>query len=250
MKKTTPTQEPSIQTINWVELVIFYVVAVVVSAPFRLRLVNMEDILPLPFGLNIFYHVLRGIGPLAGFIVVYYLLKSRVERKISFWGRNRFFSLLAILVIPVGLTMAGVQNDFELSRNYYGMLTGLMLILYALAEEYGWRAYLQEALAPLPIVWRILIIAVLWYLWHLNFIIPPFNIKMQLIHFLALLLGAWGLLKISESTYSVLFVAAVHLSFNLMSDVACGFRARLIILSFSVLLWIVLIKLLTRKNIV
>jgi len=197
--------------INLKELFLFYLTAVLVSAPFRLNLINLNELLPLPAGLGIFYHTLYATGPLTGFIVVYYLMHSKVPRKVTFWGLNRTMSLLAILVIPAGLTISGITGKSGLESHYAGFLTGIMLVMYALAEEYGWRGYLQEALAPLPLVFRVLAIATLWYIWHLNFLRPGVNVTMHLIHFGSLVLGSWGLLRISESTGSLLFAAAVHL---------------------------------------
>jgi hypothetical protein len=239
---------PSTQKVNWKEVLTFYIVAVAVSAPFRLNLIQPAQILPLPYGLNIFYRVLRGIGPAAGFLVMLYILKSNAVRANSFWGLNKIYSALSVLVIPIGLTLVGVNNDWGLDKNYYGFLTGMMLILYALAEEYGWRGYLQQALLPLPLPYRIVAIAVLWYVWHLNFLLPNISVQMHVVHFLSLVLGSWGLLKITESTYSILFAAAVHLSFNILSDVDADFRGKVIIVILGAVVWTILIISLSKRG--
>lgn len=235
------TMEIQGKNINWMELIIFYVVAVLVSAPFRLNLIKLDELIPLPYGLNVFYHILRGIGPAVGFITVYYLFKSRVPGRFTFLGLNKYYSFIAIAVIPLGLTFAGVDNDSGLNRNYFGFLTGIMLIFYALGEEYGWRGYLQQALSPIKVPYRILLIALLWYVWHLNFLLPGFTVKTHLIFFMFLLLGSWGLMKISESTFSILFVAAVHLSFNILSDVKTDFNRKVIVLLVAAAIWTILI---------
>jgi uncharacterized protein len=243
------TREIQGKNINWMELIIFYIVAVLVSAPFRLNLIKPDELFPLPYGLNIFYHILRGIGPTVGFITVYYLLKSRVPRRLTFLGLNKYYSLFAIAVIPLSLTFAGVDNDSGLNENYFGFLTGVMLIFYALAEEYGWRGYLQQALSPVKVRYRIVLIALLWFIWHLNFLLPGFTVKTHLIFFMFLLLGSWGLMKISESTFSILFVAAVHLSFNVLSDVHADFNRKVIVLLFAAAIWTILITSLQRSKI-
>jgi membrane protease YdiL (CAAX protease family) len=234
--------------INWTEILIFYAVAVLISAPFRLNLIKLEEILPLPYGLNVFYRIFRGIGPAIGFLVIYFVFKSKVERRLTFWGTNKYYSLLAIILIPLGLTFSGVDNNSELNRHYFGFLTGITLIFYALGEEYGWRGYLQQALSPMNAPYRILTIAAFWYVWHLNFLLPDFSIRTHVVFFLFLLLGSWGLLKISESTFSILFVAAVHLSFNILSDVHSDFTKKVIVILVAIAVWIFLIVSLNKQK--
>ena len=85
--KTAPkTAPPNATGINRMEIAVFYVIAVVVSAPFRLDWVTPAKWLPLPFGLDIFYAVPRGIGPACGYLVVTRFRKSTVVRDVSFWG--------------------------------------------------------------------------------------------------------------------------------------------------------------------
>ncbi len=245
----TPNQGVSFKRIKWIELIIYYTVSVLVSAPFRLGLIKMDEIIPLPYGLNIFYRILRGIGPAIGFLVVYYVLKSKIDRKLSFWGVNKLYSLLAVLVIPLCLAIAGVTNSEEYNQHYFGFITGIMLIFYALGEEYGWRGYLQQALEPLKLLYRVLIIAILWYVWHLNFLLPDFTVKTHIVFFAFLILGSWGLLKISESTFSILFVAAVHIAFNILSDIHVAGIMKIIVLVFAASVWTILIILLNKKRV-
>jgi uncharacterized protein len=234
--------------IRWGEIIIFYLVSVLISAPFRLGYVNLGELIPLPYGLNIFYRILRGIGPAIGFLTVYYIMKSKVDRKLTFWGVNKYYSILAAAVIPLSLGIVGVSNAENLDKHYYGLISGIFLIFYALGEEYGWRAYLQQALEPMKILWRVLLIAVLWYVWHLNFLLPDFTIKTHLVFFGFLVLGSWGLLKISESTYSILFVAAVHLAFNVLSDVHGLGNNKIIVIVIATLIWTLLMISLVKKR--
>ncbi len=236
------------EKIKWGEIFIFYCVSILVSAPFRLHLIKMDQIYPLPYGLDIVYRILRGIGPAIGFLIIYYLLKSKVDKKLSFWGFNKWYSILAIIIIPMSLTITGVNNADGLDHHYYGFLTGMILIFYALGEEFGWRGYLQQALEPMKMPYRILLIAILWYVWHLNFLIPEITLKSHLIHFSFLLLGSWGLLKISESTSSILFVSAVHLAFNILSDVELPGQVKIMIVLLAAIVWTALIILLHKNR--
>lgn len=241
-------EDLKISKINWKEIFIYFIIAVSVSAPFRLNFIHLNELLPLPHGLSIMYQVFKGIGPFLGFIFVFYVLKSKIKNEFSFFGINVIYSILSVLIVLVGLTVIGVNNGIGINKMYYGFIYGMMLMLYSLGEEYGWRGYLQQALKPLPLFYRILVIAILWYFWHLNFLIPGISMKVHIIHFLALVLGSWGLLKISETSYSILFTAAVHLSFNIFSDVDCSFNGKILILFSSALVWVILIKKISKNN--
>ena len=236
------------KSVNWKEVFIFFIVATAVSAPFRLSWLDMKEILPLPGGFNIFYNVLRGIGPLVGFVILFYGLKSKTLMTNSFFGINKLASIFAIVVIPIGLAVVGVPNSMNLNENYFGFLYGAMLVLYAIGEEYGWRGYLQEALRDLPLFIRVLAIASIWYLWHLSFLLPDVSLKTHVIHFGALVLGSWGLLKITDMSKSILFASAVHLSFNLFGDVRGDLQGRLIVLSVAVISWVIVLQFIKRKN--
>ncbi len=233
---------PKTSSINWTEIAVFFVIAVGVSAPFRLDWITPAKWLPFPYGLDIFYAVLRGIGPACGYLVVTRFLKSTVIRDISFWGVNGMISFLAMLILPVMMAIVGTTEAAAQNKHYLGCLYGVMLVLYALGEEYGWRGYLQPALAPMRLFPKVMLIAVLWYLWHLNFLRPGISPKMHLIHFLSLVAGSWGLLKIADTTKSILFTAAVHLSFNVLADGTGRINSPLLIIGVAGALWFALIR--------
>lgn len=234
--------------VNWLEIGIFYLIAVLVSAPFRLGLFQPEKILSLPYGLNSLYTIFRGIGPMVGFLVIFFIIKSKTKRQLSFWGSNKLAGFLAVIIIPSGLSVMGIENSMGYNPHYYGFLYGFTLVCYGLGEEYGWRGYLQQALSPLKTIYKILLIAIFWYVWHLNFLMEGISVRTHIIHFLSLVAGSWGLLRITEISHSILFASAVHLSFNLLSDVQGNLKARLIILSISIGVWIILLKLLHKKR--
>lgn len=238
----------AVNKIPWLEIAVFYVTAVVVSAPFRLGYIAFDLMEELPFGLNIFFHIFRAAGPLAGFLLVVYVCRTRVKRSITFLGQNAKASLIAIVPIVAGLSVAGVANNKGIQENYFGFITAIMLVIYALFEEYGWRAYLQQVLQPLKMIYKVFLISTLWYLWHLNFLNPHISLQTHLIHYLSLMLGSWGLLKISEATSSLLFVSAVHLVFNVLMDVNTEFSSRLIIASAAIATWTILLFYLKKSR--
>jgi membrane protease YdiL (CAAX protease family) len=124
----------------------------------------------------------------------------------------------------------------------------LTLVLYALGEEFGWRGYLQQALAPLKLPVRIVAIGTIWYLWLLNFLNPHISLSSHISLYVAVVLGSWGLLKITDATKSILFAAAVHLSFNLFADAQIDGTKRLIVICVAAVVWTVLIVAMGRKK--
>ncbi len=245
---TSAQQQTPDRSIPWSEIALYVVIATAVTAPFRLGWFDPATYVTLPFGMNLLFKVLRGIGPAVGFMVMRYIVHSKVPRTTSFWGIDAKASLIAILVFPVGLMIIGVENNAGLSPAAYGFLGGMTFALYALGEEYGWRGYLQQALAPLALPVRLLVIASIWYLWHLNFLNPNITLTMHLIQFGSLVLGAWGLLKVTESTHSILFAAAIHLVFNLFADAQIGGTKRLIFIGAAAVIWTGLIMMIERKK--
>jgi len=236
------------RSINWKEILLFFFIATAVSAPFRLNVITLLKDLDVPGGLNIFFFVLKGIGPLVAYLMMYYIVKSKTPRPNTLFGKDRIASIIAISVIPIGLTVIGLPNENGLNENYFGLIYGLMLALYALGEEYGWRGYLQQALEPLPVFVRLLVITTFWYTWHLNFLIGPISVQGHVIHFFSLLAGSWGLLRVTDVTRSILFAGAVHLSFNLFADVPGDFNKRLYVLIAAGIVWAILLRKISRKS--
>lgn len=224
--------------VPWREIGVFYVLAVGLSAPFRLGWVNVAELVPLPGGFSIFYGVLKAIGPVVAYFVVFQLLKSKVPQEMSLTGRFPVGSVASLVVLPVCFTVLGMDNHFGIERHWFGLLYGLMLAAYALCEEYGWRGYLQPALSPLSTPVRVLLIGCLWYLWHLNFLKAGIPIQAHLIHFGSIFLGTWGLLVVTEKTHSLLLAAAIHLIFNLFADVNWSDQNRFITLGAALVFWV------------
>jgi membrane protease YdiL (CAAX protease family) len=238
----------SINQIKWTEIAIFYVIAVLLSAPFRLRLISFEDLIPLPYGLNIFFRVFRAIGPFIGYLVVFYIINSKVKKEVTFLGKDNLISFLSISPIWIGMAAVGVENKENINTHFLGFIYGFTLIIYALFEEYGWRGYLQQALKSIRLPVRIFIIGTLWFIWHLNFLNPNITIQIHLIQYFSLLAGAWGLLKISEVSSSLLFTSAVHLTFNIFMDVNCTFLEKMGMIAASIITWVCSIAYLTRRK--
>jgi len=97
--------------------------------------------------------------------------------------------------IPVILLLIiGVDNKQGDNAHYFGLIAGLSTFIYCFFEEIGWRGYLEQELKDVSEFKRVLIIASLWYLWHLSFLRNP-DLIQNVMFFGWLLIGSWGLGK-------------------------------------------------------
>ena len=128
----------------------------------------------------------------------------------------RIFSIgiwksVILMLIPIVLfTLVGILN---VGHPYYigGPKLIFGAILYGAFEEYGWRGYLQSELKNLNKHLKYFIIAVLWYVWHLEF-----GFDMQHLSFFGIILfGTYGMGVVAEKTKSLVVVALFHAFFNL-----------------------------------
>lgn len=151
--------------------------------------------------------VLQGIGPLLGGLFVIKFLKRPNELKLL--GIGFLNTLLAISIPIVLFSLVGILNTGKPYLNAPKIIA--ILLVYALFEEYGWRNYLQSELSELNKVIKYLIITILWFIWHLNFELT-FN---NLIFFLILFAGSFGIGYVADRSKSLIFVALFHDFFNI-----------------------------------
>jgi len=147
-------------------IAVFYLIALVFAYFFRYAQPEWYDTLDLPAGLTIVRNLLSALGPWLGAFLVTILL--RPERKVSLFGSGRLPSLIMIAVPVVVFTLFGASNSDGLNEYYYGLIVGLLMAVYCLFEESGWRGYLQDELRGMNPFLRYVVIGVMWYAWHLT----------------------------------------------------------------------------------
>lgn len=108
----------------------------------------------------------------------------------------------------------------------------MVCLFYAYFEEYGWRGYLQSELIGFRKWGRVLIIKVLWFMWYLNFECSISN----LLFFVILFFGSWGIGQIAIRTQSIVICACFHSVINIMQNVDMTV-AVLTLLVLCVVLW-------------
>ena len=187
---------------------------------------------------NLYINILlQGIGPLLGGLFVIKIMKRPNELKLL--GVGFLKTLLAISIPIVLFSLVGILNTGQPYLNAPKFVG--IIIVYALFEEYGWRNYLQSELSELNKFVKHLIIAVLWFVWHLNFELSVGN----LIFFVILLAGSFGIGHVADKTKSLLFVALFHAFFNIsQNELLSGIemKQKLTIVAISIVSAIVIMR--------
>ncbi len=160
---------------------------------------------------NLYINILlQGIGPLLGGLFVIKVLKRPNQLKLL--GIGILKTILAISIPIVLFSLVGILNTGIPYINAPKYIA--IIIVYALFEEYGWRNYLQSELSELNKILKYLIITILWFIWHLNFELSIDN----LIFFIILFAGSFGIGYVAEKSKSLILVALFHAFFNISQN--------------------------------
>ena len=171
----------------------FYITALLLRL-ISLLVVNKIPSIETNYALQVSAALATGLGPAIGALVAMLLFKRKTEYTLA--GKSARKSI-ATIVIPC--IVFGIIGGWDLG------LTCLFAFVYGLLEEFGWRGFLQYELRKLPMWQYVLIITVMWFLWHLDF-----TLQSVLPFFLLLLFASWGIGKVVIGTHSLLLCAAFH----------------------------------------
>ena len=241
---------------NIKRIIIFMVIAIIISNIFRFDIFNFRDSLeqlPTWFFLLI-TALLEGSGVIIGALIAVFLLKKERKTKISLLGTSKLKSLLMAIIPIIILTIIGVDNEYGLNAHLYGFFAIVATLTYCIMEEYGWRGYLQEELREIKSWKKYITIGFLWYLWHLTFLTEAsFG---ENIFFLAMMIfGSWGIGLVAETSKSIIASACFHLiiqimMFNDLIKDGINGTEKLIILGISIVIWYVIIKKWEKQSII
>jgi membrane protease YdiL (CAAX protease family) len=179
--------------------------------------------------------ILQGIGPTIGVIVASLIFKIKF-RPMTLTGNYKqiLVPFSAYWFLPVLL----ISGYAFLTKDSFPVFSVFLFFVYGLLEEIGWRGFLQQQLKDLPKIWNILIVGILWFIWHLNFEMTTMNLL-----FLGLLIfGSWGIGIVADKTNSLLAVSAFHTLNNIKTE------NNLIIIGIFVIIWILMIIYSERKK--
>ena len=186
-------QNLSYKNIHIGAIATFYIIALLVRL-ISLHVVDKYPSIETNHALQVCAALATGLGPAIGALVAMFFFKRKTEYTLV--GKSVWKSILTI-VIPC--IVFGIIGGWELG------VTCLVAFTYGLLEESGWRGFLQYELRNLPVWQYVLIITVMWFLWHLDL-----NLLSSLPFFLLLLFASWGLGKVVSETHSLLLCAAFH----------------------------------------
>ncbi|MGE8378353.1 MAG: type II CAAX prenyl endopeptidase Rce1 family protein [Sphingobacterium sp.] len=215
--------------INYWAVVIYYIIAVVCR-----YLTNKTELLSVienPY----LKSILTGAGPAIGATFVF--LAFKIKPVLSLKGNYKRIILPIVLywILPVVL----ISALSYLTKGTIPYLEVFSVLIYGLLEEIGWRGFLYQQFKTFKPLYNILLLSLLWFLWHLNF---DFT-SVQISFFVILVLGSWGIGKVADSTGSLIAVSAFHSLNNFFSDINTKSGA---ILAILLAVWVV--SLLIRKR--
>ncbi len=174
-------------------IVTFYIIAVLVRL-ISLLVVDKYPSIETNYVLQVSAALATGLGPAIGALVAMLIFRRKTEYTLT--GKSAWKSM-ATVAIPC--VVFGIIGGWDLG------VTCLLAFVYGLLEEFGWRGFLQYELRKLPVWQYVLIITVMWFLWHLDL-----NLRSVLPFFLLLLFASWGIGKVVNDTHSLLLCAAFH----------------------------------------
>ena len=215
--------------INYRAIILYYMIAVACR-----YFTNRTDILK---GLNNEYlrSTLTGAGPAIGAVIVFALFNIKPIMSLKGNYKKILLPILIYYVLPVVL----ISIVLYYTKGTIPWMAVSSILIYGLLEEIGWRGFLYQELKGLPIVANILIVATLWFLWHLNFEFSASNV----LFYALLILGSWGIGKVADSTNSLIAVSAFHSLNNFFPKLD---PTRISILSALLIIWI--LSLIIRKK--
>lgn len=171
--------------------------------------------------------ILQGAGPAVGALVACTVFKIKPILTLKGNFKKAIVPFLLFWMLPIILILS-VEYFVKGTLSFQAVTA---ILMYGLLEEMGWRGFLQQQLKHLPQLLSIVIIATLWFIWHLNFDLTSSNV----IFFGILLMGTWGIGKVSDSTQSLLAVSAFHSLNNFFTDVN---QTKFLILITLLIVWI------------
>jgi membrane protease YdiL (CAAX protease family) len=201
--------------INWKYVIGFYLLALVLAFPFN-SFMTEELHQKLTVG-TIFYKssfLPAGLATLIVGVLALYYDKS-VIKEVTFLGQHNMKNVIITILPLMVFTISGLQNSIKINPHLFGLLVSLLFLAYALTEEVFWRGYLINALRPLGPFKQYVLLALLWWFWHI-----PFRDGQDFVGFFIMIVGGSFLIsKFVEATKSFFTTAAIHSIMNIGSNV-------------------------------
>ena len=187
---------PRLSLVSWRWVFLYYALALALSMPFNLGWLATWFDTHFPGSIFSRWPFLpAAIGPAIGVLIARHF-DHRTVQTTTILGPSPSRTLVTALIPLMCFSLVGPETG----------LYALVAIIYALGEEFGWRGFLADALAPLRGPWALAITSCLWWFWHLRFssnfdllVFPPI-----------ILVSSWLLGHAARTSGSVLVAAAMH----------------------------------------
>ncbi len=192
--------------INWKFVILFIVVALGISFPIQNG--YLDDHFQTLARSTIFVnsgYLLAGISPLLAALVIIPFHKD-LSDKITIFGEEKLKNILILCLPVLAFSVVGIKNDFGVEESLFGFSFAAINTIYACAEEFGWRRYLQNALEPLNKNLKYILISFVWWIWHFRF---ESQFELFIFPFICIV-GGFLLGKLTDEFKSILPVAAMH----------------------------------------
>ncbi|MCP2025377.1 membrane protease YdiL (CAAX protease family) [Flavobacterium sp. HSC-32F16] len=182
--------------INYEAIAVFYIIAIVC------RFIAVKTELFNGVVHDYVFILIRGAGPALGAFIAIKLFSLQNPMSLKGIYTNIALPFVIFWLLPA----LSITTLYYFIYGKFPIVFAFTVLVYGLLEEIGWRGFLQEQLKGLPKFTATVIIAVLWFVWHLNFNMTSSN----LIFFGIIFFGTWGIGKIYSKTNSLIAVAGVH----------------------------------------
>jgi membrane protease YdiL (CAAX protease family) len=222
-------------------IAVFYIIALVLR-----YLTNSTDILQ-NVNSSFLKYVLQGVGPAIAALVAIKAFGLKTSYSLAGKLKPLLLSVFIFIIIPIiAFGFIGLNENVKTISSPFiaGAKLSLYVIVYSIFEEIGWRGFLQEQLTSINKYVSIVIIATMWFLWHLNFSLTMGNF----IFYIILIFAAWGIGKIGDSTKSILAVGAFHAVYNLYSIGYFPSDKMQLVLLGCIIIWVAYMVYFSKKN--
>lgn len=209
---------------DWRGIVIFCCVAGGISTPLLL----WRDLDPVSWAASPIPGWLRpllyGWGPGIAALITLRLRRHQHARTVTFVGTSALRSMLAVTIPIATLGVLAPAKSSPLPH-LWGLVVGVHAVTYALGEELGWRGYLHDALRPLGRRRQVVLLGVIWGVWHATSFaghgsVTEIAARLS-VFYLVLIAASAAIGSATDRSHSVLVATACHL-FHTLSNILTG----------------------------
>jgi hypothetical protein len=196
------------KSVNWIATGIFYILACGLTYVF-IQVPNLiKEVWSTFFDFTPRFSWNHGIALFIVSLAAYRF--SKVERKTTILGNNKYYSIIFAVIFLVAYSVIGFKNDYGLNRHLWAFIFCISTLVYDIFEETAWRGFLNDSLRPIPIWLKGIITGILWSFWH-TLIFQDFNQFGGFHIFLALSVFVSILMSYAtERTNSILVASSIH----------------------------------------